>query len=522
MISLPQRETKLMVSVHGWSAVVLGFLLYAVVLTGTVAVLAKEIGQWSIGDLYGKYPLEHSTNEIVQKLSKKVGRAYRDDVGVGITASGHLQVFFHKGVRTAGGLNRERGVMFRVDPSTGEILTRQEGFAIDLRNSDEDTMLKRFIVDAHVQLYMPRPWGLIVTGILGLAMMAAGVSGFLMHRHLLRDIFTLRKRETQVLTARDKHTVAASWGLPFAFLLAFTGCFFSFVLSIGIPALAMVAFGGNQTQMVRTIMGTQFERPGKRIKTADLDAMIADATQRAGSRPRSIGIEHFGRRNAKVTIRHLPKFGQLEGKQYLYRGVDGTFVKEKPPVGRVPSTGSMLLTIIGPLHFGSFAGLLSKAIWVALGFSSCYVIVSGLTLWLRRRLDSPAWAWYERFHHVVALGLPISLAASAVAFFLFRGSPAVLAATPLSFVACAVALCMVALFVPGGRLEKLLWWLLSATLVLLPIIRILAGGPGWMTALESGAEIVVAVDLLLVSAGLACAWRVSEWLPVRSAKTAAA
>ena len=42
MIRLPQRETKLMVAVHGWLGVVLGLLLYAVIVTGTAAVFAQE------------------------------------------------------------------------------------------------------------------------------------------------------------------------------------------------------------------------------------------------------------------------------------------------------------------------------------------------------------------------------------------------------------------------------------------------------------------------------------------------
>ena len=82
MIALEQRETKLLVSIHGWSSVILGMLLYAVVLTGTVAVLAKEIGYWSASSPIQKVPFSHPINDIVQKLSKKVGRAYREDVSV--------------------------------------------------------------------------------------------------------------------------------------------------------------------------------------------------------------------------------------------------------------------------------------------------------------------------------------------------------------------------------------------------------------------------------------------------------
>ena len=267
MIALGQRNMKLLIAVHGWSAVILGFLLYAVVFTGTVAVLATEIGYWSIGHVRTGSPLAGPIDETVRKLSKQVGRAYREDVSVRATASGQLKVFFHKHVRKANGNVLDRGVIFEVDPATEEVLSRREGFRVDLQNADRDSVLKRFIVDTHVRLHVPNPWGLLLTGVLGLAMMAAGVSGFLIHRHLLRDAFTLRESQTAVLAARDRHSVAASWGLPFAFLLAFTGCFFSFATSFGVPVLAMVAFGGDLAKAQRIVSGTQFARPGNRAET---------------------------------------------------------------------------------------------------------------------------------------------------------------------------------------------------------------------------------------------------------------
>ncbi|RYD88011.1 MAG: PepSY domain-containing protein, partial [Sphingomonadales bacterium] len=49
MIHLHKDDTKLMIAVHGWSGILLGLLLYAVVITGMVAVFAEEIGAWSAG-----------------------------------------------------------------------------------------------------------------------------------------------------------------------------------------------------------------------------------------------------------------------------------------------------------------------------------------------------------------------------------------------------------------------------------------------------------------------------------------
>ncbi len=510
MIPLEKRETKLLILIHGWSSIVLGLLLYAVVLTGTVSVLAKEIGYWSASQPVKKVPFADPVNEIVNKLSKKVGRAYRDDVSISTNIAGNLSIFFHKHIKTSEGFSRDRGVIFEVNPQTGEILNRREGTGLELFKTDQPSALKRFLVDAHVRLYLPSPWGLLVTGVLGLVMMLAAVTGLFMHRHLLRDIFTLRKRKTSVLEQRDKHSVAASWGLPFAFLLAFTGCFFSFATSFGIPALAMVAFGGNQAQLVRTVAGAEFTRPGRRMQTGNIDVMIKDAEARAASVATSISIEHFGRKNALVTIASKPTEGSLEGKTYQYNGLDGSFKRIMPSIGIVPSMGAKIVTIIGPLHFGNFAGILSKAIWVALGFSSCYIILSGLTLWVRRRKENAGWRVFERLIHVFGLGLPSALAVSAIAFFAFVGSPAVLTATPLGFVVAAMFVILLSLFLSSEKLEKILWALLAITLFLLPICRYVSSDLGWGAALEAGAITVIAIDLLFILSGIICVYIVKK------------
>src|SRR3546814_19172221 len=86
---------------------------------------------------------------------------------------------------------------------------------------------------------------LLLTGILGLAMLVAAISGLLIHRHLFKDIFTLRTRANPVLVDRDRHSVAGTCSLPFAFILAFTGSFFSFLGTLGVPVLAIAAFRGD-------------------------------------------------------------------------------------------------------------------------------------------------------------------------------------------------------------------------------------------------------------------------------------
>src|SRR5262245_21931623 len=219
MIRLPQRETKLMVAVHGWSGAVLGLLLYAVIVTGTAAVFSQEIKLWSAGALTASDPFARPIDSLVRRLAADTPAEYRDDLTIVRSGSGHLGFFFHHHV-TVDGRVREQGVLYEV-AADDRIIARREGFGADVFAADTASALGRFFVELHVRLHLPDPWGLILTGVLGIAMLAAAVSALLMHRHLIKDIFTLRPGQ-RLVSLRDLHTVAGTWLLPHAFVLAFT------------------------------------------------------------------------------------------------------------------------------------------------------------------------------------------------------------------------------------------------------------------------------------------------------------
>lgn len=226
MFSLQKIETKKLLAIHGWSGVTLGLLLYTVVLTGAIAVFAEEIAEWSAGRLAQHHSVfEFKIDPIIRHLATQTDPKYYEEVGVNTNTTGDLTAFFHTHVKNEDGNPEDYGVLYKVNPETGEILEQHEGTGTEVFAQDEESALSRFLVDMHVRLHLPDPWGLLLTGILGLAMMIAAVSGFVIHRHLFRDIFTLRKHRSPLLAKRDVHTVAGSWGLPFAFILAFTGSF---------------------------------------------------------------------------------------------------------------------------------------------------------------------------------------------------------------------------------------------------------------------------------------------------------
>ena len=509
MIALSQQRTKEVLTIHGWSGVFLGLLLYAVILTGVIAVFAHEIGEWSA-------PLPHETHEAlpatgldaaIRKAAGAIDPAFHEEVFFFSDTGGRIRTFFHThGQKPGSNTPEEKGVEFDLDPKTLAVLDRREGWADEIRDANTPSALADFFVELHVSLHLPNPWGLLVTGILGLAMLVAAVTGFLVHRHLLRELFTLRRKKDPLLVKRDAHVIAATWNLPFAFVLAFTGSFFSFAGAFGIPAMAMVAFGGDQEKLIETVVGLPPAENKTPAAFANLDAMLADARQRAGGEVGFASIGHYGRADAHVTLSMLAADGALSGPTYTYAGASGAFIQQKPALGLTPSLGNDLFMLMAPLHFGNFAGLWSKAVWFALGFAGAYVTPTGMLLWTTRRQRQPGWGQLARATHWMGYGLPLALAAVPLARF---AAPLldmdVRAAQNWTFIAAALLASGIALKVRD--LDTLRRVLLAGTglaLLLAAPLRWLAGGPGWTGAIQSGTGTVAALDLAVLVAGALC------------------
>jgi uncharacterized iron-regulated membrane protein len=501
VINLKARETRTLVAVHGWAGAVLGLLLYAVIVTGTAAVFANEIKTWSGGVLGTNEPLSQPLAAVLARLEKETPEQFREDLSLRATPAGNVWAFFHTD-ETVNGVRRERGVLYTIGPN-GKILSREEGYGRDLAANDPYTALGRFYVDLHVRLHVPNPWGLILTGILGLAMLVAAVSGILMHRHLFRDVFVLRGRQ-RLVGQRDLHSVAGTWTLPHAFVLAFTGAYLSFTIAVALPMLAKIAFKGDVRTMVTTLNGTNVvdARPAA---VADIDGILSDARKRAGAPLLIAGWENRGRADSRITVFPAPRSGDPKAMRLIYNGATGELIRERPIIGTKPSLGASLLGLISPVHFGNFAGWWSRAVWFALGAASAYVAWSGLNLWVRRRSDQRGWRVLGRMTVWVGGGLPFAMAAAAAAYFISLPSLTSVFWTPAAFlIAAALSLVPALLMRAVERIAPLLFAATGVVLMALPLLRAAAGGPGWGAALATGQSVVPIVDGLVVLGGIAC------------------
>ncbi len=510
MINASKRITQTMLAIHGWSAVCLGLLLYLVIVTGTLVVFEHELGLWANPPAsLVQQPLPEGIGARLEALSTTVPESHVDEVAVFPRADGRLMAFFHHHAHVEGGGEVEEGTLLLLDPLDLSEIARVSGPDHEVFAHFGNTAFTDFLLDLHVNLLLPGDWGLLLTGLLGFAMLVAAVSGFVVHRHLLKELFTIRRGGARVLKARDMHVIAGSWSLPFAFVLAFTGAFFSFGGAVGLPVLAAIAFGGDVDSAIE-VLQPKVAEDSRPMPLADVDRMLADARSASGSEAQNMLISHWGRADATVSIRMAPADEGLLTSARIYNGATGEFIKQQPDLGDEPSFGGDLAALMTPLHFGNFAGVLSKAVWFGLGAASAYVALSGMVLWTRRREQNRRWRPLAMATVWFAYGLPAALCTTAISFFaLSDGVHSLGSALTASFSLAMLASGVMTLFWDNADRASSRMAILNGLLLLcLPISRYgLAGGPGWPAASAAGLHWVIAIDALLFVAALLYIWR---------------
>ena len=499
MSFLSQSRTKRLLAVHGWSGTVLGLLLYVCIFTGAIVVFEREIAQWSRGLLAQEEGIGSRVDHHFRSAARDVDRRLYDQISVARLSSGKMRyVFEGDELDPETGETNHAMLIKIVDQETGELVHLwREG--VGVFPDDPGNALRDFWIALHVQLYLPNPYGLILVGVLGLMMMAASVSGVLIHRHLFRDAFVAVRDRKRLVGARDLHVLAGTWGLPFAFILAFTGAFFGFATTVGVPMMALSVFDGDEEAMIETVLGREDEPDLTPFPTASLDYIIASAEQLTGGTASFILIKHYDSVSTQVLVSVTQAPRALADVVLRYDGVTRVFEGIEPAFGRAPSLGASLYSMIEPLHFGDFAGLASKTVWFCMGLAMAFVTATGMLLWTKRRQDQALWRRFNQAVIVTIWGLPLAMLVSAAGYFIARpfGDPHFW--TPFSFLLGAFF--AIVLGLRSGDAEPLLRRAVTMLCIAMPVLRHVTGGTSWSEALTEGGGAILVIDLLLISIG---------------------
>ncbi len=278
-----------MSDLHIWAGLLLGWLLYAVFLTGSVSYFRDEISAWMRPDV----PAQEAPADPVQVTGRMIGwlaerapQAPQWGISLPSARSPGVNLFW---LGDGPGRFMER----RLDPRTGEPLSRRE------------TLGGEFFYRFHFNLYYMSPiTGRWIVGVAAMFMLVAIISGIITHKKIFAEFFTFRWGKGQ-RSWLDAHNGLAVLGLPFHLMITWSGLVTLMMLYM--PWGALTAFPTRADQMRQQQVITGFRLPAPRSGHAaplgDVPAMVAQARDRWGAQ--GVGrvyVNNPGEAQARVIV----------------------------------------------------------------------------------------------------------------------------------------------------------------------------------------------------------------------------
>jgi len=233
--------------------------------------------------------------------------------------------------------------------------------------------------------------GYLIAGIISFFFLFAIVTGVLVHwKKIISNFYLFRPQASLKNLWTDAHTALGIIGLPYQFVYAVTGVFLIIGTTLMSPPVLSFFYGGDRVKMNADFGYHTPDIPlsmKKLEEDIDLNAFV-DITKSywADFKITGVNLYSYGDSNMHIEVVGIPGYGSKllgEGKLLLHAS-SREIISEKNPFTHTSyiegATGLM-----DRLHFGDFGGVGLKIIYFVLGLVSCFVIISGILIWLVAR-----------------------------------------------------------------------------------------------------------------------------------------
>ncbi len=485
-----------MAGLHTWVGLLLGWVLYAMFLTGTVAYFKDELSQWMRPELPRQVAVPDPalvTQRMADRFARQIPGATQWSIRVPDARTNSVYAFWRVSRGTASPRGFGEG---NFDPLTGEELASRATLGGDF--------FYRFHFQFH---YMPVAWGRWLAGAAAMLMLVAIISGVITHKKIFVDFFTFRWGKGQ-RSWLDAHTAFSVFGLPFHLMITYTGLVTLMAMYMPWGERAAIRTPAERQQLTAQL--SPFIQPGKpsgeAAPLAPIEAMVRQAQARWGEH--GIGrvtVTLPGDAASRVAVaRGEPGRASMSPQYLLFEGHTGKLLEVHDRVGGAAETRGVLYA----LHLGRFSDTATRWLYFLVSLGGTAMVGTGLVLWTvtrRQKLaagDRPHAGMHlvERLNVAGIAGLSIAMT---VFLWANRLLPTALAGRSdweihAFFIARAVALAH-AVLRPAKRAWVEQLWLAAALLALLPVLNAATTTRPLWHSLVVGDRVFAAADLACVA-----------------------
>lgn len=394
-----------MSGLHTWAGLLLGWVLYAMFLTGTVSYFKDELSQWTRPEL-ARLSQVPDQAAVAQRVADELGNVAAGSSQWSIRLPDGRSNSVYAFWRTRGQGQRAFGEA-NFDPATGQKVSARE------------TQGGEFFFRFHFQLhYLPVVWGRWIAGIAAMFMLVAIISGVITHKKIFVDFFTFRWGKGQ-RSWLEAHNALSVFGLPFHFMITYTGLVT--LMALYMPWGENAAFKTPAERQQMTAELSVFIQPGKpsgqKAPLASVEDMVRHAQERWGmGNVGRVTFVHPGDAAARVAVSRGDAGRVSMSPQYMeFEGITGKLLNVRDSVGAAAETRGVLYA----LHLGRFSDTQTRWLYFFVSFMGTAMVGTGLVMWTvkrRSRLRDPerphfGFRLVERLNIASVAGLSIAMTA---------------------------------------------------------------------------------------------------------------
>lgn len=385
---MANRVYNIMFHTHTISGIFISALLYIIFFAGSISFLRDEISAWERNEPVAKNYFETADYDAaLKKLSEETNLYGRD-----ITFSNR---YFERRVT----VNMSASKDTTLQEETSSLGRRGNFFYLDVANKtkkdySENYSLGEFFYRLHffAQLNFFGRSGYLLAGIIAFFFLFAVITGVIVHwKKIIPSFYVFRPKAKWKALWTDAHVGLGLIGLPYQFMFAVTGVYLIVGYSIMTPTVQSFLYDGDAAKIQEIsgfTGGPEYTFEGKKLSEPTKIAPFIEKTREKWPdlAINELQLINYGDANMHVKVGGSPQFeDKLLGTGHLtYRVSDGAVVETEDPyagVGYADGARNLMLR----LHYGDFGGYGMKLIYFILGLITCFVIISGVLIWLTAR-----------------------------------------------------------------------------------------------------------------------------------------
>ncbi|MEE9363626.1 MAG: PepSY-associated TM helix domain-containing protein [Cellulophaga sp.] len=375
---MSKKNYNVFFNTHTVSGIVISVALYVIFFAGAFALFKDEIKLWEEGTTISHTQRKDiDFDNILSKLDETYDLTGRD---IQLNFGGETDKISVSMSASKDSLASKKGkkrTFLYADINSVETVTYPEQYS-----------LGEFLYRLHFFSQLPN-LGIYLAGFVSLFFLFAIVTGIIVHwKKIIPNFYTFNPKTVLKRVWTDAHTALGVIGLPFQFIFAVTGSYFCLSLFVLLPANFL--YNGDQTKLLEDLRPTRknYEWVAKSSQkdTPSFNYFVKQTAQKWDEFHLTRGfIKNYGGTNMKYMFS-----GELnDNKRFIGMGYisfdpySGNIEFEKDPNKLSYIEDSQRL--FGRLHYADFGGLTTRIIYFILAFITCFVVITGVLIWIEAR-----------------------------------------------------------------------------------------------------------------------------------------